>query len=230
MRLAFFSDIHGNKYVLEPFLKSIEFEKIDQIIFCGDIFGYYYFQNEIMDVFRREGFITLLGNHDQYFLDILAGLVLEEELIDKYGNSYKNIAGRISDVNINYLQLLPRKHEIITENTGIGVFHGSPNDFLNGRVYQDTEIANAELYNKYDFVVLGHTHHKMVRKIGKTLILNPGSIGQQRDGKGCSYLILDTGSGEVAFKIIEYDVTKLIEDINVFDPRNNKLKEALLRK
>ena len=48
MRLIIFSDLHGNSYALDAFLSQIKEEPYDYLVFCGDIFGYYYDQHEIM--------------------------------------------------------------------------------------------------------------------------------------------------------------------------------------
>lgn len=229
MKIVFFSDIHGNKYVLPPFLQAIKEENADYVVFCGDIFGYYYHQNKIIDIFRQEGFITLLGNHDQFFLDILVGTADTKSLIEKYGNSYYNIVDRITEENIEFIKNLKPHYELNVEGYKIGIFHGSPDNPLNGRVYPDTEIVETKEYSKYDYVILGHTHHKLVKKIASTIVFNPGSIGQQRDGKGCSYLVLDVENGHYEFKNIDYDISLLIRDIDLIDNGSYKLKEVLLR-
>lgn len=230
MKIVFFSDIHGNKYVLRPFIESLKNDNPENVVFCGDIFGYYYHQNEIIDIFRQETFTVLLGNHDKNFLDIIDGKIDVSKLIHKYGNSYYNIEQRISDQNIEFLRKLKPCYEFQSDNCRIGVFHGSPYDYLMGRVYPDTEIIQEERYSKYDFVILGHTHHKMVRRVGPTTILNPGSIGQQRDGKGCSYLVLNTADKSYQFKTINYDVSKLVKDIELYDSGKDELKEVLFRR
>lgn len=230
MKIIFFSDIHGNKYVLQPLLDSIEKENADKVIFCGDIFGYYYYQNEIIDIFKKQNFIMLLGNHDKNFLDIIDGNANTQGLIEKYGNSYKNIENKISIDNTKFLRELKSQYEMNIDNLRIGVFHGSPYDSLNGRVYPDTNIRQQKKYERYDYVILGHTHHKMEKKINSTIILNPGSIGQQRDGQGCSYLVLDTKEREHFFKIIEFNIDFLVKDIDKYDDGNLKLKEVLYRK
>lgn len=230
MKIIFFSDIHGNKYALSSFLKELKKIKPEIVVFCGDVFGYYYYQNEIIDCFRKNEFVTLLGNHDQYFLDLLCGNMESEYLISRYGNSYKNIQEKITDENIEFLKTLKPKYEIEADGYKIGVFHGSPSNHLNGRIYPDTEINETADYALYDYVILGHTHHKMERELETTIILNPGSIGQQRDGKGCSYLVLDTKTREYEFKLIEFEIERLINDIDYYDQGNVKLKEVLFRK
>ena len=52
-----------------------------------------------------------------------------------------------------------------------------------------------------DFVLYGHTHHQLVRRLGRVLVINPGSAGDARDngnGRRLSCAVLDTVSEEVA--------------------------------
>ena len=230
MKILFFSDIHGNSYVLDELMNVIDKEEVDKVVFCGDIFGYYYYQEAIINLFRKQGFTALLGNHDQFFLDIIDNISKEEDFIFKYGNSYLNIKKKISQENVAFLRELKPWHYIEDNNIKIGIFHGTPENPLNGRLYPDTTIYNPNDYEKYNIVVLGHTHHKMIKTINRTLILNPGSIGQQRDGKGCSYLVLNTSNRAYHFGIINYNVDSLAYDIECFDNGCNKLKEVLYRK
>lgn len=69
----------------------------------------------------------------------------------------------------------------------------------------------------------------MVRYFGETTVLNPGSLGQQRDGKGCSYLIFDSVKEEFEFKSVDFDREKLVRDIRVYDNGMEKLVEVLFR-
>lgn len=232
MKLIFFSDIHGNKYAFEAFLKQIENMRYDKVIFCGDVFGYYYFAEEIVQKMRARHFHCLLGNHDYMLLQAVAGKYDTEQignLIKRYGSVYGNIISKISDSTLEFLNKLKPYYEIKLDNANIGVFHGTPDNPLNGRLYPDTEILNQDIYKQYDYVILGHTHHKMVRRVVDTLIINPGSLGQQRDGKGCSYLLLDTVSGKYSFHVVEYNIRLLVEDIERYDDANERLIEVLWR-
>lgn len=230
MKIAFFSDIHGNIYTFREFIKYIHKNKIQLSVFCGDIFGYYYYQNEIIDVLRsRKDIICTLGNHDKIFLDIIDNKVDEKEYAYKYGNTYHNIRSKISKENVEYLKAIPHCLKLQYDSINVGVFHGTPEDYLNGRLYPDGNIKNENLYTQYDYVILGHTHHKLVRYIKDTTIINPGSLGQQRDGKGCSFVVMDTISKTFTFEVIDYDIDDLVMDIK----RNNddeKFIEVLYRK
>lgn len=229
MKIIFFSDIHGNKYVLPNFKKAIDAINPDLIVFCGDVFGYYYHYQEIIDFFIDTKILCLLGNHDQNVLDLVSGLIEDDELVVKYGNTYKNLRNTIGNKYLSYLKELKSSLELTIDGLKFGVFHGSPENPLNGRVYPDTIIENDLLYNKYDFVILGHTHHKMTKKINDTTILNPGSIGQQRDGKGCSFIVFNTLTCEYTFENVNYNISDLIQDIENYDDGNKKLSEVLFR-
>lgn len=71
MKIAICSDIHGNQYALNNFFKDIETQKIDKVLFLGDVFGYYYGQKECLQkLMECNKVYCIKGNHDQYFLDL----------------------------------------------------------------------------------------------------------------------------------------------------------------
>ena len=217
MKILFFSDFHGNKYVLPGLVKLIDKIKPDQIVFCGDIFGYYYYYDEVIDFLKLNNVLCIKGNHDQIAIDLFYGNLDEELIINKYGNVYRDLKNKLTKKNLDFIEGLKDHLVIKLDSISIGVFHGSPENALNGRVYPDTVISNTEIYNKFDLVILGHTHHKMVRKIGNSLVINPGSIGQQRDGKGCTALLFNSEFFDFQFIEIAYDKTHLINDIMMYD-------------
>lgn len=229
MRILFLSDVHGNQYAFYNVLKIIDRYHPDEVIFLGDVFGYYYGQEEILTILRTSGWKCLLGNHDKMFLDLIDGRENLEQLCCRYGSSYRRNLKLISDKNILFLQGLRSYFEFRCKGIKIGAFHGSPADSLNGRIYPDTELKSEPVYEKFDVIFCGHTHHKMLRSVGSTLICNPGSIGQQRDGKGCSFAVFDTDTRKFFFQIVDFPVQKLVDEIAVKDPGNTRLVEVLWR-
>ena len=233
MKLCFFTDIHGNKPAFEAFCSEIESKNPDQIIFGGDFIGYYYNAQEIISTIREKGWHCLLGNHDKMFLDMLDGQLDEQYVTKRYGNSYLIAKETISKSNIDFLRALSSSFEIQTNNMRIGFFHGGPKDFLNERLYPDTDLSYMEENCSYDYIFAGHTHHKMIRKVGNCTVINHGSAGQQRDGKGTSYVLFDTVTGEIELCSFTYDMTELIEQIKQYDGNNetmyHKLTEVLTR-
>lgn len=237
MRICFFSDIHGNGYAFDAFMREMEKKKPDVILFGGDFAGYYYDADRIISRVREQNFPCILGNHDAMLLQLLDGKADVNRLTARYGSSYRRLAERLQPENERFLRKLPRFYEMEADGRRLGFFHGSPRDYLNDRIYPDTEITEADdlaLFEKYDYVFCGHTHHKLVKQIGKTTLFNPGSAGQQRDGKGTSYMLFDTETGGYAFCTFAYEVERLEQDIEQYDgddeERKKRLMEVLRRK
>lgn len=230
MRLIVFSDIHGNIYAFDEFVKQLQDEVYDYLIFCGDIFGYYYNQKEIIDKMGAlNNLIWIRGNHDEYFLNLFSKKDTEKSYIEKYGHSYENVCEKFDVEVFALLNNTKPMYELIAKDKCIGIFHGTPSEPLEGRLYPDNEITNPELYQKYDIVILGHTHCRMKRFCGNTMIVNAGSLGQPRDGRGYGYAIIETQTNSVEFKNIYFNTDKLYEQIDMYDKNLTKLKEVLER-
>lgn len=229
MKICVFSDIHGNGPAFRVAYDMIISEKADINIFLGDLCGYYFDQKEIFLMLQTiPNLIAIKGNHDLIFLRIVINK--DEELrrayIKKYGNSMENLLSQdISELN-QWLSDLPELY--IHANSGLAFYHGSPWDYLDGYVYPDSPLEKFLDYPSSLFV-LGHTHYPMVRTIDDKLIVNPGSLGQPRNGGLPTYAIIDCSSKKVIFREISYDKTDLIRQIDKLDGNNKYLKEVLYR-
>ncbi|MBU0604981.1 MAG: metallophosphatase family protein [Candidatus Omnitrophica bacterium] len=227
MKIAVFADIHGNIYAFEKVVAALRRESCDLYCFAGDICGYYYYQNDIIDIMRgMTGLLCVAGNHDDAFLNILKASRIEKSYADRYGASSSLLKKTITDGNIEYLKAMPNKR--IIKNEGIGMFHGSPWNCLNGYVYPTDEVDRfAPLH--YRFIILGHTHYPMVRKIENVCIVNPGSCGQPRDYNMPSYAVIDTKTGEISIKRVSYDHRKMVKDVMDRKEKYQYLVEVLKR-
>lgn len=232
MKLLVISDIHGNNHSFKSFLNIQSRYKNDyELLFLGDFIGYYYGPDEIIDFFREGNITCLLGNHDKYFLDILDGKLSLDDCVKKYGRSYEMALDQISTENVKFLRQLNYNKTLTHANKKVYTCHGSPIDNLEGRIYPDTDLSVFEAAVKnFDYVITGHTHHKMNRTFGSTVFLNPGSLGQQRDGKGCSYMLLDLQKDSYSFHTVDYSIASLEEEIDHFDRGKGELKNVLRRR
>lgn len=230
MRLVVFTDIHGNQYAFSAFQRKMARLQPDLIIFLGDVFGYYYGQEEILTALRTSGYHCLLGNHDKMFLDLLDGRANLEDLCGRYGSGYRRALRTVSRENIAFLRTLSPGLTMEADGLRLGFFHGSPGDPLCGRVYPNTVIEDVTPYVPFDYLFLGHTHHKMARQIGHTMVLNPGSLGQQRDGKGCSYVVFDSKGPSMAIEVVAFDPAPLAAEAAARDPDFPSLREVLYRR
>ena len=227
MKAVIFSDIHGNQYAFRQFLNALDELEYDALIFCGDIYGYYYGQGKIISGMQTlEPLLAVRGNHDEMAIRLMEQQgEPTSEFLTKYGHSYC----MMKKCDIDYVRRLPEKIELMWDGKRILVVHGIPEDPLWGRIYPSDAIAKPEEYIGYDYVICGHTHFKMFRKEGHTVILNPGSLGQQRDGKGFGYAWIDFETGAYRFLNIQFDISELEKEIDRFDYGNLRLKEILHR-
>lgn len=230
MKIVFFSDIHGNIFSFEKFLFDLDYIKPDIVIFGGDVYGYYYHGNEILSSIISEKFLCVKGNHDSYFLSCINNRNRVNDLVDKYGISYEMNSISFNEFELEILSKWPNYRKLILDGKKILVVHGSLKDPLNGRIYPDTDIKllHPELL-EFDIVLLGHSHHKMCKFIDGTLVINAGSLGQQRDGKGCSYALIDTFNNSVIFNVVNYEVSKLQYLVKLHDPDKKGNYEVLTR-
>lgn len=231
MKLLFFSDIHGNNHAFDAFINNLSTQKNQYtLFFLGDFIGYYYGANEIISYCRENNISCILGNHDKYFLDILDGKLNLELYVKKYGHSYEIALNTISKENIIFLRQLDRNKTLTNANKKVYICHGSPLNNLEGRIYPDTDLSIFEAaVEGFNYVVTGHTHHKMDRSYNSTIFLNPGSLGQQRDGKGCSYIILDLEKDLYSFHTINYSIASLESEVDLYDPGRAGFKDVLRR-
>ena len=151
---------------------------------------------------------TLMGNHEAY---LLGTLPLSKEKWEFINLEY--VKNGLTAAQRNWLTGLPRSIEETIENKKILGFHGSPWNPLEEYIYPDYKFFEKFGELPADYIFLGHTHYPLLKKVGKTTILNPGSCGQPRQGGyQASAAILDTETGDVEFLKIDYNVKSFIEE------------------
>ncbi len=229
MRIVVFSDVHGNAFALKRFHNALSSIQHDMTVFLGDVFGYYYDQKECIELLKAiPNLVWLKGNHDVKAFSAYDNEEKQAEYIERYGHSYDRLRERFSKDVLSSLNSLPSSYRLTIDGRTFGFFHGSPQDSLEFRVYNDTPIES-ESIKEFDIIFVGHTHCKIDRMVGNTRILSPGSIGQPRDGKGYGFLIYDTITDECIWKNIQNDNDKLRAQIDKNDKGLNKLYDVLRR-
>ncbi len=206
MKIAIISDIHGNIHGLKRVLSDLP--KIDKIICAGDITGFYPFINEVVNTFKKNNVISVRGNHDQYLINGEAPEDKKEEI----KNSVQRMKQLISKENLEFIKKLPDSIDLTIDDKKVLVFHGSPWNHLEERIYPDYPNFNRFLGIDADVIILGHTHYPLVKKVGKITIVNPGSCGQPRDNNRLSYIIWDTKVSSFENKRLTWDIEKFIKE------------------
>jgi len=208
LRISLIADIHSNLLALEAVLETIKKKGVKKILNAGDIVGYGPWPNEVVDLVRRSGFLSIRGNHDHAVLVGEYGWFNESA-----ATAAKWTTGIIEDSNSEYLDRLKREEVIEIDGETIGMFHGAPND---PDEYVLDESRAEELLQKtdYDVIICGHTHFPMQVRIGKRLFINPGSVGQPRDGNpDASFSVLDLDTMESEIVRVGYDVSAVQHDM-----------------
>lgn len=212
MKIAIISDIHGNFPALKEVIKEIKRKKIKKIFCCGDIIGYASMSNECIKELIKNNVKSIYGNHEYALLNddklnwfnyyALKALIWHKE-------NLKNFSWR-------WIKKLKEKIIIKIANKRIMLVHGSPESCFE-YVWQDTSEQTflywLEKYN-VDILVFGHTHIPFIKNIENQIVINPGSVGQPRDGNNkASFCIIDLKNNQSEIIRINYNIDKIAVDI-----------------
>jgi putative phosphoesterase len=186
MRLGIISDVHCNAEALRLAIQRMG--AVDELLCAGDSIFEYRFSNEVLEVLRESGARYVLGNHETVFLGpqgarARSAATVRTDLIEYMAEQPMSI-----EVDVGGKRLVMVHASPLEPNTQY-VFPGSP------ELYRLSEI-------EADYVILGHTHTQMAERVGRALVINPGSGGDPRDlanGRRLSYAVLDTTSADVLF-------------------------------
>ncbi|MBM4056005.1 MAG: metallophosphoesterase family protein [Planctomycetes bacterium] len=210
MKILIISDIHGNRAALNAVLE----EKADAIFCLGDMVNYGPYPKECIKIIRELTDKIVRGNHDNAI-----GKNAECGCSEKYktlSDQGKIFTKTILDSHEKkFLANLPITMNIEMEGIKFLLSHGSPS----GDIYKylRPDVSDKELENELgdicaDIVLIGHTHLPMKRKIKDVTIVNPGSVGQPRDGiPKASYAIWEDGAVEI--KKVQYDIDDTVKGL-----------------
>lgn len=204
MRLALISDLHANAFALNAILDVLV--AADQVVCLGDLTGYYCQPNEVCDRLRQLGALCLRGNHDHYALTQTPERAPEAV---KWGVDFTR--RHLSAVNRTWLETLEPLQIANFGGLSALLVHGAPWDPLEAYLYADNpRLVELESLN-YDLVAFGQTHRALLRN-GRPILLNPGAVGQSRDGAGdvCA-AVLDTETRAVELIRRRYDPQPVID-------------------
>jgi len=204
MRIGLISDIHGNLPALETVLADMP--AVDTIVCVGDVIGYNPWPAECVERVRDTAAVTVQGNHDRTV-----------RTPDRYRGNQMAHAGleyaleELSEAQLTWLDGLPRK-ETVDEGRFV-IVHDHPE-------VQDRYVMPAMFSSLWSYLddhiglALGHTHVQHTEVDGAQLLVNPGSVGQPRDGDPrAAYAVIDTETVTVDLHRVEYDVDEVVTKI-----------------
>ncbi len=215
MRTAFLSDIHSNWPALEAVLEDLGgLPEVEQVICLGDVVGYGADPVRCLDHVRGSGWPTLVGNHDRACTDAAVLGWFNADAASAIRWTIEQLDGE----RLGWLRDLPER----SERGGALLVHGSPRDPIYEYILDPyTALENLQLVGER-LCFHGHTHVPGVFHVEQEdlahdydlgaielrapALVNPGSVGQPRDGDpDASYGLWDPEHGTFEFRRIPYD-------------------------
>jgi predicted phosphodiesterase len=223
VRVAVISDIHGNLHALEAVLGSIDTDAPDAIWCLGDLVGYGPQPNRCCELVSQQADVCLIGNHD---LGVLGRIDLENFSPDAAAsaNWTKNV---LEDGPRSYLD--PLQPSAVQGE--VGLYHASPRDPVWEYVLAPQAAIASLAAVDHALILVGHSHVALrfgdeeralalcqdgfeVDLSRGRWLLNPGSVGQPRDGDPrAAYLLLDLDAKRAVYHRVEYPVEQTQAEI-----------------
>jgi len=172
------------------------------------------------------------GNHEDMLNVARTAPAFLAQVDVRYGTGLRATIEQLKMQQLDELCNLPHPLELVSDGCKILLCHGAPWD-INQYVYPDAQLELMECcaIQEFDLVVMGHTHYPMQQKIGKTLVVNPGSVGQPRNRQsGAHWVLFNTVSRSVEFRQEQYDSSELVRECQQRHPELPYLAEVLTRK
>jgi predicted phosphodiesterase len=219
MRVAIVSDVHGNRHAFEAVLDAVEAAGAEELWCLGDLVGYGAEPDACVELARRHAAVCLAGNHDlavcgeippgQFTRGAELAIRWTREVIDRASLAY--LAG-----------LAPQQLD-----EPVGLYHASPRDPVWEYVLSALQAELCLDRAQHRVTCIGHSHVALsftrevgapatgeTRLAGEQLdlasgewLLNPGAVGQPRDGDPrAAWLLLDTGAWTASYRRTDYDV------------------------
>jgi len=227
MRYLVLTDIHANLEALDTCLADARARGYDLVLVLGDIVGYAANPNEVIArVQSLEPAAIVRGNHDK----VACGI----DQADGFNVVARSAAvwtlDALTSENRAWLAALHKGP--ITVDSLIEICHGSPFD-EDAYIFDDLDASHALNVSKRPLCLFGHTHSpfafeqppragtvsaislkhsgemELILRDGFKYLLNPGSVGQPRDGdRRAAYLLLDTTEWTATWRRIDYDIER----------------------
>jgi len=220
MRVAVISDIHGNWHALDAVLHALGEERPDAVWCLGDVVGYGPRPNECCGAVAERADHGLCGNHD---LGVLGEIDLRS-FTDDAATSAAWTQRVLSEDARLYLASLEPSAEV--PNAGAALYHASPLDPVWEYVLSEETARAALAATSAPLVLVGHSHVPLaisqnggavqgelapggteIELTERRWLLNPGSVGQPRDGDPrAAYLLLDLETRFASFRRVAYSI------------------------
>ena len=220
MKIAIFTDIHGNVPALKSILDNIKKNNVDRIICLGDVVGLGPKSKDCLDMIMDNNIEMVLGNNE---LNIIYGTEIDKSIEDEEKKHYdwireslnedemaflKNCKCTIEE-NINGKKFL-FEHFLIEDDTRKLPFYSL-------EILKNGDVNNIIKSLDYDYIFVGHEHRDFNIDEGKVHLIDMGSSGCRHDNL-TRYTLLDINDDvNVEIKNIPFNRDELLNDLNEYD-------------
>ncbi|MBM3969234.1 MAG: YfcE family phosphodiesterase [Planctomycetes bacterium] len=200
MRILVLADIHSNW----PALTAVQ-EPFDVCLFVGDLVDYGTDPVPCINWIKKHAAISARGNHDH--------AVAQRITVKKSSGLHRLAAATrplhwklLSGLHMQYLTRMPVTRKATLDDKRFYLVHATPRDPFHEYLREDKAAWESRLKGiEADFVLVGHTHIPFALQLDGPMVINPGSIGQPRDGDPrAAYAIIENGNVEL--RRVKYDI------------------------
>ncbi|MBX3443864.1 MAG: metallophosphoesterase family protein [Planctomyces sp.] len=207
MKVLLLGDIHSNWTALAAIQESF-----DACLVVGDVVDYGCDPRPCIDWTRRHATAAIRGNHDH---------AVAQRVAPRGGGGFRRLAAAtrplhwdwIDPFRMKFLARLPLTQRIVLGGHAFFLVHGTPRDPLDEYLAPDRDAWRSRIDDvDADFICVGHTHLPMDLDIDGRRVINPGSVGQPRDGDPrAAYAVIEDGA--VSFRRAEYDIDAAVRQM-----------------
>ena len=217
MRVAVISDVHANRHALDAVLAAVDAERPDAVWCLGDTVGYGPQPNECCDLVGDRSDLCLVGNHDLVVLGDLA--------VSDFNEEAAAAASWTSDVLTDSARDFLAGLKPEGEASGVSMYHASARDPVWEYILSEEAARATFELAPDDLILVGHSHVALALRLddGRVAgglapagtdvalegrwLLNPGSVGQPRDGDPrAAWVLLDLERPAASFRRVTYPV------------------------
>ncbi len=204
MKILLLADIHANSIALSAIRESF-----DACLCLGDIVEYGTEAATCVDWVRQHAHAAVRGNHDHS---------TAQRVTMTKGSGFRLLAAATRELHwqslmpahIKFLARLPVTQTLQLDGRTFHLVHATPRDPLDEYLTNDSHAWSVRLKDiEADYVCVGHTHVPMCVELERCKVINPGSVGQPRDGDPrAAYAVIE--NGRLEFRRVEYDIDRAI--------------------
>jgi putative phosphoesterase len=235
MKLAFISDIHGNRIALEAVLKDVKEKGVDQIIILGDLCFRGPEPKKSLDIVRELNAQVIKGNADEW---VVRGIRLGEvpdAALEIMQREREWTLSQLNQEDVAYLNNLPTEVYVNYCNYKIHAFHATPTSLFPIVSPEDSDehIIEKIIKKEADLYIYGHIHRSYIRYVRGKCVINTGSVGMPFDGiPQAAYALVELNKESIKTGLIrvKYNVEKSIQLLEQNDYPNKEFLKSVLKK